>query len=263
MIDAEAPLYPFFGPQRLLVFGHEYEAGSLQHCHRHDVPQLLHGARGVMRVTTSDGYCVIPPGRGIWIPAFLPHEVRMVGPVFMRSLYVGCPIDSGIAAECAVVDVPPLLQQLLEQLAGKEAPPPEERARRRAMEDLVLLEIGRLERLRLHIPFPDDVRLRKLCEEILLSPETGRTLEELAETAGASVRTLRRLFQQQLKMSFADWRQQVRVVEALARLEEGQPVATVSRHLGYAAPSAFTAMFKRALGKAPRNHRALRQDKIS
>jgi AraC-like DNA-binding protein len=253
----DVPLYAFFGRQRLLVFAHEYEAGSLQHRHRHDVPQLVHAARGVMRMTTPQGYWVIPPGRGVWIPAFLPHEIRMVGPVFMRSLYVGCETDPALAAECAVVDVPPLLQQLLEELAGAEPPPPGQRPRRHAMEDLVLIEIARLERLRLHIPLPRDPRLRRLCEEILLSPNDGRTLEDLSDLVGASVRTLRRLFQEELKMSFADWRQQALVVEALARLEEGQSVSAVSRALGYAAPSAFTAMFKRVLGRPPRSHQAL------
>ena len=255
----KAPLYAFFGSERLLVFAHDYEAGSIQHWHRHDVPQLLHAARGVMRVTTPDGYWVIPPGRGVWIPAFMPHEVRMVGSVFMRTLYVGCALDPELAAECAIVDVPPLLLHLLEQLAGAEPPPPEQRARHRTIEDLVLIEIEQLERLRLHIPLPTNARLRKICDEILASPETGGTLEDLAEVAGASARTLRRLFQQELGMSFAAWRQQARLVEALARLGEGQPIAAVSRELGYAAPSAFSAMFKRVIGKPPRSYQASRR----
>jgi AraC-like DNA-binding protein len=252
----EIPLYPFFGSERLLVFAHDYEAGSMQHRHRHDVPQLLHAARGVMRMATPSGYWVIPPGRGVWIPAFLPHEIRMVGPVSMRTLYVGCPIDLRLAAECAVVGVPPLLQNLLAQLAGTEPPSPEERPRRQTIEDLVLIEIGRLERLRLHIPLPTDPRLRRLCDAIVAAPETNRTLEELADEVGASARTLRRLFQQELGMSFAGWREQACVVEALARLEEGRTISAVSRELGYAAPSAFTTMFKRVFGKSPRHHLA-------
>jgi AraC-like DNA-binding protein len=212
-----------------------------------------------MRMATPDGYWVIPPGRGVWIPAFMPHEVRMVGAVSMRTLYVGCSIGPELASECAVVDVPPLLRHLLEQLAGAEPPAPEERPRRHALEDLVLIEIGRLQRLRLHVPLPADPRLRKLCDAVLASPDASRTLEDLEAVAGASARTLRRLFQQELGLSFAAWREQARVVEALARLEEGRPVSAVSRELGYAAPSAFTAMFKRVFGKSPRDHQALRR----
>ena len=50
--EEDCPLYRFFGDHRLLVFAHDYPAGSHQHRHRHDAPQLLHAARGVMRATT-------------------------------------------------------------------------------------------------------------------------------------------------------------------------------------------------------------------
>jgi len=52
-------------------------------------------------------------------------------------------------------------------------------------------------------------------------------------------------------MSFTAWRQQVRLVDALSRLATGQPVTTVALDLGYQSPSAFTSMFRRALGRAP------------
>lgn len=247
----DTPLYPFFGDTRLLVFAHDYAAGSLQACHRHDVPQLLHAMRGVMRMTTPEGYWVIPPGRGVWIPAFMPHEIRMVGPVSMRTLYVGAALDQAAVTDCAVVDVPPLLQHLLDELAGLDSPEAHE-SRHRVMEELVLIEVTRLRRIQLHVRIPGDARLRKLCNMVLAHPEDGRTFDDLALHTGATARTLRRLFQQDIGMSFAAWRQQVRLVEALARLAEGQVVAKVSRELGYSTPSAFTAMFKRMMGCSPR-----------
>jgi AraC-like DNA-binding protein len=52
-------------------------------------------------------------------------------------------------------------------------------------------------------------------------------------------------------MSFGAWRQQARLIEALARLGAGEPVTTVAFDLGYESPSAFTAMFRRSLGVTP------------
>jgi len=52
-------------------------------------------------------------------------------------------------------------------------------------------------------------------------------------------------------LTFAAWRQQVRLVDALRRLAEGQAVTNVALDLGYQSPSAFTNMFRRALGRAP------------
>lgn len=251
----DVPLYPFFGAERSLVFAHDYPAGSMQRCHRHDVPQLLHAARGVMRVTTPDGYWVVPPGRGVWIPAFVPHEIRMVGPVSMCTLYIEAAAAPAGLDQGAVVVVPALLQRLLHELAALDPhQPPPSRARHQAIETLLLIEIADLQRLALHVALPGDARLRKLCEGVLARPEDPRPLDHLAEQVGASTRTLRRLFQQQLGMSFAVWRQQVLLMEALAKLAEREPIAKVASDLGYAAPSAFIAMFKRSMGCSPRSY---------
>ena len=52
-------------------------------------------------------------------------------------------------------------------------------------------------------------------------------------------------------MTFAQWRQQVRLREAMVRLGEGEPVTTVALAVGYETPSAFTAVFRRALNLLP------------
>jgi AraC-like DNA-binding protein len=52
-------------------------------------------------------------------------------------------------------------------------------------------------------------------------------------------------------MSFRQWRQQMRILESLRRLGREEEVSTVALELGYNSPSAFIAMFKKALGKTP------------
>jgi AraC-like DNA-binding protein len=244
-------LYAFFGSEELLVLACDYPAGSVQTVHRHDVPQLLHAARGVMRMTTPTGYWVIPPGRGVWISAFVPHEIRMVGPVSMRTLYLGGASGQQLGQQCSVIEVASLLRELLEALATTDGVLRGDVPRHRVLSELALIELSRAQRLDLHVPMPTDARLRRVCAAVLAHPERPVTLEELAEQSGASPRTLRRLFQDSLGMSFAVWRQQARLVEALALLGEGRPVAAISRELGYASPSAFTAMFKRMVGSPP------------
>ena len=101
---------------------------------------------------------------------------------------------------------------------------------------------------------PRDRRLLALCRALLERPEADASLEDWAERVHASPRTLSRLFVRETAMSFGAWRQQVRLAEALARLAAGQPVGRVARDLGYASASAFTAMFRRALGATPRRY---------
>jgi AraC-like DNA-binding protein len=52
-------------------------------------------------------------------------------------------------------------------------------------------------------------------------------------------------------MSYQQWQRQVRLLIGLVRLAEGQPVTTVALDVGYESPSAFIAMFRRALGTTP------------
>ena len=55
-------------------------------------------------------------------------------------------------------------------------------------------------------------------------------------------------------LSFGQWRQQLRLQEAVKLLGEGKGVTEVALILGYRSPSAFVAMFRKALGKPPKQY---------
>ncbi|MEO1277770.1 MAG: AraC family transcriptional regulator, partial [Planctomycetota bacterium] len=60
-----------------------------------------------------------------------------------------------------------------------------------------------------------------------------------------------RLFSEQTGMAFGRWRTRARLIAALQRLAQGEPVGLVASHVGYERVSAFIAMFKRELGQTP------------
>ena len=88
----------------------------------------------------------------------------------------------------------------------------------------------------------------------MASPSLDIPFEQHAEAAGASVRTLARLFQQHLGMGFAQWRRQVQLATAAAELIQGHSVSGIARTLGYS-PSSFSDMFRRELGVSPSQYR--------
>nr|WP_246806840.1 helix-turn-helix domain-containing protein [Ensifer sp. ENS04] len=55
-------------------------------------------------------------------------------------------------------------------------------------------------------------------------------------------------------MSFGQWRQRVRMLHALAVLAEGRSILEAALECGYSSPSAFSAMFRRSLGRPPKNY---------
>ncbi len=60
-------------------------------------------------------------------------------------------------------------------------------------------------------------------------------------------------------MTFGAWRHQVRLLKALEMLAGGHGVTAVALDLGYQSPSAFIAMFRRALGVSPGRYFARRE----
>ncbi len=236
-------------PHKVTAKAADYEGGDTgRHCHRRG--QLIYAATGVMRVETDEGCWVVPPLRGVWIPPEIMHTVFMLSKVKMRTLYIRPDIANAFTANCSLVEASPLLRSLVIALT-EERVDYEENGRGGLIADLVLLEIKWLKTPALHLPLPKDSNLMQICQQIIKRPDAHITIELLADKLAMSPRTLARKFQKETNLSFRQWRQQARLIEALGKLADHQPVAKVAHDLGYSNPSAFTAMFKRALGVEP------------
>lgn len=242
----------------------DYPAGYRIPPHSHDRAQLVYAAAGVMRITTASGTWITPPQRAVWVPARESHQIAMVGRVAMRTLYLQPRMVPAMPRHCAIVEVKPLLRELILAMiemdedvrSGRSDPPdPGEPAaagrRRRLLAALLQEELRTLPVVPLRIPVAADPRLVRLCDAILEDPADSQSLESWGDRVGASSRTLARLCRRELGMSFAAWRQQVRLAEALARIAGGAPVGAAAAAAGYDSASAFSAMFRRVLGTTP------------
>ena len=103
----------------------------------------------------------------------------------------------------------------------------------------------------LQLPMPADPRARRAAEELRADPGGRRALARVSRLAGASQRTLERLFLEETAMTLGRWRRRMRLVEALRLLAAGEPVTRVALDVGYATPSAFIEAFRRELGRTP------------
>lgn len=242
-------------PRPVAAMAKPFPAGYHIAPHDHPRAQLLYAVSGVMRVITPEGAFVVPPLRAVWVPAGMRHEVRMASAVAMRTLYVAPDADPHLPTECRVVDVSPLLRELILE-AVAEPVEYDTQGRAGMIMQLILDELRRLPAVPLGLPMPQDARLLRLCEALLEQPGSRLSLEDWAARSGASPRTLARLFQQETGLSFRRWRERARLADAVARLASGEPVAQVAARLGYDSASAFTAMFRRSLGVPPQRYLA-------
>ncbi len=239
-------------PHPVTAKARDYVGGATP-MHQHPRAQLVYAGSGVMRVETAGGCWVVPPLRGVWIPANTDHRVVMLGQVAMRTLYIRPDAAPELPLHCCLVEVRPLLRELIYGLL-EEPVDYDQNGRGGLLAALVFKELRFLHGAALHLPLPAEPRLQKLCRELLEQPDAPDTLERWADRGAISSRTLARLFQRETGMSFSHWRQQARLIEALGWLGKGEAVALVAERLGYRSPSAFTAMFKRTLGVEPRRY---------
>ena len=227
-----------------------YPRGRYIEPHEHVWGQVLYATSGVMWVETPLEALVVPPQRAVWLPPGVIHGIRVVTDLEMRNIYLRPAIADTLEKTVQVFEVGRLLRELI--LGLVEQADNQESQYYDALVGLALLELRRARRSILKIPMPDnsDRRLLSLCQAVMSEPSLDVPFEQHAENAGASVRTLARLFQSALGMGFAEWRRQVQLATAVAEIIQGVPISTIARSLGYS-PSSFSDMFRRELGVAP------------
>ncbi|QHE76254.1 AraC family transcriptional regulator [Hydrogenophaga sp. PBL-H3] len=232
--------------------------------HHHPWGQLAYCARGLLQVTVvhtgdADGErsplettTIVPPSRAVWIPPLARHAVTIVESAQLLTLYIDGNAVPAHWSRSRVLVVSPLLRELVHALNRPQRPAGEAG---QALLTLLLDEMEHADTQPLGVPMPSatggDRRLRNLCEAVMQAPAQHGTLAAWAAHGGASERTLARLFRDELGTSFQRWRQQVVLAHALPMLARGVSVGRVAEASGYASESAFSAMFKSAMGLPP------------
>jgi quercetin dioxygenase-like cupin family protein len=227
-----------------------YPVGHHIKPHWHARAQFLFAVEGTMTVRAPGRVWIVPTSRALWVPARTVHEIQMSGVVEMRSLYIDDAV-AGMPSSCVVLAVTPLLRELVVRAAALPVDY-DEAGDDGLLMRLLLAEIRRLPHCALELPLPGSPDLAALCERMLADLSKRRPCGVDARAANTSARTLYRRFLQETGITFARWKQQARLLEAIRRLAEGAPVTAVALDLGYESASAFSTMFRRAMRINPR-----------
>ncbi|OSZ75728.1 helix-turn-helix domain-containing protein [Hydrogenophaga sp. IBVHS1] len=225
--------------------------------HSHPWGQLAYCATGIVQVMTvpEDASLqavtyIVPPSRAVWIAPGMRHAVTVREAAELRTLYIHAGATPKGWRDCRMIVVSSLLRELVQAMdtATRRAAEP---TRDRLLASLALDELAHADTQPLGVPLPRDKRLRALCEAVLNAPGERATLAEWAADTGASERTVARLFRDELGTTYQRWRQQAVIAHALPLLARGVPIGQVAAATGYASDSAFSAMFKAAMGHPP------------
>ncbi len=227
---------------------------------------LVYAATGVLTVHTDHGTSIVPANRVAWTPARSTHRHSAHGDTDMRIVFLPPSLARRVPDRPAVFLATGLAREILLALTGPRdhgdtAPGYRSSARIRLLRVLVD-ELTEAREQPLHLPEPQDDRLRALARKLSDDPAESRSMAELGRTIGASSRTLSRLLHDEFGMTFYEWRTQLRIYRALVLLAEGHDVTHTAAACGWANPSGFIAAFTAIVGSTPGRYHARRQSAV-
>jgi AraC-like DNA-binding protein len=220
--------------------------------HSHDYHQLIYVSTGVLAIHTEQGAWIASRDRAAWVPAATWHEHRAYGPTSVHTVGFDAAMAPLPDESPTIVAVDALLRELL--VAGTEPG--------LAADEALRIRAVLLDRLRrahvqpLALPAARDPRLAHACELVVEDLRQPRPVAGLACAAGASERTLTRLFRREFGLTYPQWRTNVRVFQAMIQLSEGATVTETAHACGWATTSAFVDTFTRTMGQTPGTYRA-------
>lgn len=226
--------------------------------HMHSKGQLLYAEDGVTRLYIAGSSFLLPMRHGAWIPANMVHLVTSSSPnLFLRTLYFT--IEPGLThpfySTFSVFQVCELLREMIvytERWALTQHASPQEtnflHTLKLILPDLQGAALG------LRLPSSEHPKVRALIHFLWENLSRKVSVEEAAKKMALSSRTIARLFQQELNMSFTGFLKIARIIKALELLSlPGANVSDTAYQVGYDSIPTFSNSFFEVVGARPQS----------
>ena len=224
--------------------------------HSHNKGQFLYTEGGVVFLKTAEKSYFLPARHYIWIPANVKHSIHPSSPeVVMRNLYFpSYPTDTAFFEKVNIYPVNDLLIELImftNRWNGNIFPEEEPKYSIAKAFKLILPEISHTE-LPLALPYPKNDKLKQIIAYLEQNIAENISFKNLAEHFDISERTLARLFQKELSMSYIQYFTILRMLTSLKLLlDEKLSVNEVALRVGYNSLPTFSNTFNKVIGVRP------------
>src|SRR5690606_8173563 len=224
--------------------------------HVHKKGQFLYTEGGVVYLNTPQQSYFLPARHYIWIPAGVRHSIHPSTPeVIMRNLYF--PVydhDNPFFTQTAIYPVDDLLMELMmftNRWNGNIQPHEESRYSIAKSFKMLLPELSK-GALPLTLPYPGDNRLLKIVAYLDGHVANNISFKQVADHFGISERSLARLFQKDLNMSFIQYFTILRMLKGLKLLlDDKLSINEVATKVGYSSLPTFSNTFTKIVGVRP------------
>ena len=222
--------------------------------HAHDWGQLQVVTGGTLELNAEETRFVAPPHLAIWIPAGVNHYSYNRRPLNYCSLNVAPSKLGAMPDRTCLVSVSPIVSAIIDDFRKRNVTVassiPDQR-----LANVLLDQLAISEEQQHFLPSSKHKLLIPILTALEENPINNTSLKEWAVVVHTTERTLARYCQQELGMSFTEWRIRSRYLHSMTLLKAGLSVKEVALTLGYHQASPFISMFKKYSGETPEQYK--------
>ena len=231
--------------------------GLITGWHSHEVHQIEYALHGLVEVETDAAHYLLPPQQAAWIPAGLQHQAVMNPDVKTVAVMFDAELIPDRSDRARIIAVSPLIREMMIYALRW----PIDRAEGDDISDGFFRTLAHLVAEALDHEAPLSL---PTCEHPIVAAAMAYTKENLhsvtaddvSRAVAVSERTLRRLFQEHIGLSWRTYLLNARMMRAMALLAEpGQSVQATATAVGFESLSAFTRCFSQFSGESPSGYR--------
>jgi len=222
--------------------------------HQHDKAQLLSVYGGIAYLQTDEKDFYIPSNHYIWIPKNYPHNLMFnTQDLYIINIYFPNKKADSFYDELGIYPVSKLLAEMLlfsEKWQGDYYKGSWEFEFLTTLKDVLSKE--NLNKFSIQLPTTDHQRLNSIINNIRSRLNENLSLESTAKQSGMSVRSLTRLFQTKLHITFVQYLKMLRIIRAMELIKDTDLNMTeIAYEIGYSNISAFSNNFQQLTNMRP------------
>ena len=243
---------------RALGGSYLYEGdGLITGWHSHEVHQIEYALHGVVEVETDSAHYLLPPQQAAWIPAGLEHQAVMNPDVKTVAVMFDPVLVAAPGDRARILAVSPLIREMMIYALRWQI----DRAVGDAESDSFFHTLANLvsEALDHEAPLSLPTTEHPIVAAAMAFTKAhldSVSADDVSRAVSVSERTLRRLFQDTLGLSWRTYLLHARMLRAMALLAApGQSVQETASAVGFDSLSSFTRAFAQFCGETPSSYR--------
>ncbi|MBK1897785.1 AraC family transcriptional regulator [Chryseobacterium paridis] len=223
--------------------------------HIHERAQLTYVEEGYQYLHIEQKIYLVPKNHVIWIPSGVKHRTTSeASTVNLMVVLFKSEIQSDFFREVHVFAAPPVLKEML-LYASKWNKLADEDEEQTLFLKALLNSLPNFcnESRFLEIPVPEDHRLIPVCDYINTHFQENLNIDDMADLAKMSVRSLQRIFKDATGITLQKYGQLIRILKSVELIDTRQyTLSEIAFKVGYKSLSAFTSSYTSIMKEGPK-----------